>query len=96
MNPEEMSMVKAALTPVVQDVQDQGIGPFIYYVNICRGKGGPKILKMCFGEPPKACSPKACVTNSGCPPANLKGKRNPDLPSVCSNYWPPNVAQFVF
>ena len=24
MNPEEMSMVKAALTPVVQDVQDQG------------------------------------------------------------------------
>ena len=25
-------------------------------------------------------------------PANLKGKANPDLPSVCSNYWPPNVA----
>ena len=24
------------------------------------------------------------------------GKENPDLPSVCSNYWPPNVAQFVF
>ena len=33
-----------------------------------------------FGE-----SPKAFVTN-------LKGKENPDLPSVCSNYWPPNVA----
>ena len=25
-------------------------------------------------------------------PANLKGKANPDLPSICSNYWPPNVA----
>jgi hypothetical protein len=43
-----------------------------------------------FGEPPKA-----CVTNSSRPPANLKGKENPDLPSVCSNYWPPNVARFV-
>ena len=40
-----------------------------------------------FGE-----SPKAWVTNSSRPPANLKGKENPDLPSVCSNYWPPNVA----
>ena len=37
-------------------------------------------------------SPKACVTNSSCPPANLKGKENPDLSSVCSNYWPPNMA----
>ena len=37
-------------------------------------------------------SQKACVTNSSRPPANLKGKENPDLPSVCSNYWPPNVA----
>ena len=44
-----------------------------------------------FGEPPKA-----CVTNSNSPPANLKGKGNPDMPQVCSNYWPPNVAQFVF
>ena len=26
------------------------------------------------------------------PPANLKGKGNPDLPWVCSNYWPPIVA----
>ena len=40
-----------------------------------------------FGEPPKA-----CVTNSSCPKANLKGKENPELPSVCSNYWPPIVA----
>ena len=40
-----------------------------------------------FGE-----SPKACVTNSSRPPEKLKGKENPDLPSVCSNYWPPNVA----
>ena len=24
--------------------------------------------------------PKACVTNSNCPQANLKGKGNPDLP----------------
>jgi hypothetical protein len=40
-----------------------------------------------FGE-----SPKACMTNSSRSPANLKGKENPDLPSVCSNYWPPNVA----
>ena len=37
-------------------------------------------------------SPKACVTNSSCPLANLKGKGNPDLPSVWSNYWPPIVA----
>ena len=29
MNPEEMSMVKAALTPVVQDVQDQGMWIFL-------------------------------------------------------------------
>ena len=40
-----------------------------------------------FGE-----SPKACVINSSRPPEKLKGKENPDLPSVCSNYWPPNVA----
>ena len=37
-------------------------------------------------------SPKACATNSSHPPEKLKGKENPDLPSVCSNYWPPNVA----
>ena len=37
-------------------------------------------------------SPKACVTNSSHPPANLKGKENPDLPLVCLNYWPPIVA----
>ena len=36
------------------------------------------------------------MINSSRPPANLKGKGNPDLPSVCSIYWPPNVAQFVF
>ena len=40
-----------------------------------------------FGE-----SPKACVTNSSYPPEKLKGKEYPDLPLVCSNYWPPNVA----
>ena len=40
-----------------------------------------------FGE-----SPKACVTNSSRPSEKLKGKENPDLPSVCSNYWPPTVA----
>ena len=40
-----------------------------------------------FGE-----SPKACVTNSSRPPEKLKGKENPDMPSVCSNYWPPSVA----
>ena len=38
-------------------------------------------------------TPKACVANSSLPPVSLKGK---DLPSVYSNYWPPNVAQFVF
>ena len=27
---------------------------------------------------------------------NLKGKENPDLPSVCSNYWPPNVALSLY
>ena len=44
-----------------------------------------------FGE-----SPKAWVTNSSRPPANFKGKENPDLPSVCSNYWPPNVALSLY
>ena len=39
-----------------------------------------------FGEPPKA-----CVTNSSRPLANLKGKENLDLPSDCSNYWTPIV-----
>ena len=37
-------------------------------------------------------SPKACVTNSSRPLLNLKGKENPDLQLVCSNYWPPNLA----
>ena len=41
-----------------------------------------------FGE-----SPKACVTNSSHPPAKHKGKENLDMPLVCSNYWPPNVAR---
>jgi hypothetical protein len=40
-----------------------------------------------FGEPPKA-----FVTNTSRPPANIKGKGNPNLPLVCSNYWPPIVA----
>ena len=44
-----------------------------------------------FGE-----TPRICVTDSSRPLTDLKGKENPDLPSVCSNYWPPNVAQFVF
>ena len=47
---------------------------------ISHGMANPLIES--FGE-----SPKACVTNSSCPPANLKGKENPDLPSVCSNYY---------
>ena len=37
-------------------------------------------------------SPKACVTNFSCPPEKVKGKENSDLPSVSSNYCPPNVA----
>ena len=40
-----------------------------------------------FGE-----TPRICVTDSSRPLTDLKGKENPDLPSVCSNYWPPNVA----
>ena len=32
------------------------------------------------------------MTNSSRPPTDLKGKGNPDLPSVCSNYWPPIMA----
>ena len=52
---------------------------------ISHGMANP--LLESFGE-----SSKACVINSSHPPANLKGKENPDLPSVCSNYWPPNVA----
>ena len=39
---------------------------------------------------------QACVTNSSRPPEKLKGKENPDLPLVFSNYWPPNVALFLF
>ena len=35
---------------------------------------------------------RICVTDSSRPLTDLKGKENPDLPSVCSNYWPPNVA----
>ena len=31
-------------------------------------------------------TPKARVTNSSCPPVNLKGKENPDWPLVCPNY----------
>ena len=49
------------------------------------------LLLESFGE-----SLKASVTNSNRPPVNLKGKVNPYLPSVSSNYWPPNLAQFVF
>ena len=37
-----------------------------------------------FGEPPRT-----CVTKSSRPPPDLKEKENPELPSVCSNYWPP-------
>ena len=37
-------------------------------------------------------SQKACMTNSSRPQANLKGKQNPDLTSVCSNYCPPNLS----
>ena len=37
-------------------------------------------------------SPNACMINSSRRPANFKGKENPELPSVCSNYWPPNMA----
>jgi hypothetical protein len=40
-----------------------------------------------FGEPPRI-----RVTNSSCPPTDLKGKETPDLPLVCSNYWPPIMA----
>ena len=45
------------------------------------------LLLESFGE-----SQKACVTNSSRPPQNFKGKGNPDLPLVCSNYWPPIAA----
>ena len=40
-----------------------------------------------FREPPKA-----FMTNSSRTPTDLKGKENPDLPLVCSNYWPPIMA----
>ena len=36
------------------------------------------------------------MTNSNPPPANLKGKGNPDLPLVCSNYWPPIVSLILW
>ena len=48
-------------------------------------------LLQSFGE-----SPKASVTNSSRPLTDLKGKGNPDLPSVCSNYWPPIVALSLY
>ena len=57
---------------------------------ISHGDAKPTVLES-FGEPPQA-----CVIKSYCPPANLKGKANPDLPSVSSNYWPPTMEQFVF
>ena len=41
-------------------------------------------LSESFGEPPRT-----CMTNSSRPLTELKEKGNPDLPSVCSNYWPP-------
>ena len=40
-----------------------------------------------FGE-----HPNALVTNFSHLLANLNGKGDPDLPSVCSSYWPPIVA----
>ena len=44
-----------------------------------------------FGEPPRT-----RMTNSRRPPTDLKEKGNPDLSLVCSNYWPPIIAQFEF
>ena len=44
-----------------------------------------------FGE-----TPRICVTDSSRPLTDLKGKENPDLPSVCSNYWPPIVALSLY
>ncbi len=41
-------------------------------------------LSESFGEPPRT-----RMTNSSRPLTELKEKGNPDLPSVCSNYWPP-------
>ena len=40
-----------------------------------------------FREPPRN-----YVTNFSCSLEDLKGKGNPDLPSVCSNYCPPIMA----
>ena len=37
-------------------------------------------------------TPLVSLTNSSRPLEKFKGKENPDLPSVCTNYWPPNVA----
>ena len=44
-----------------------------------------------FGE-----TPRICVTDSSRPLTDLKEKGNPDLPSVCSNYWPPIVALSLY
>ena len=52
--------------------------------------GGLQTGKL--GQTPLESTPKICVTNPSCPPANLKGKGNTDLPSVCSNYWSPIIA----
>ena len=52
--------------------------------------GMANLLLESFEEPPKA-----YVINSNHPLADRKGKGNPDLPLVCSNYLPPNMAQFV-
>jgi hypothetical protein len=41
-------------------------------------------------------SPKSHAINSICPLTDPKGKENPYLLLVCSNYWPPFVAQFEF
>ena len=49
MNPEEMSMVKAALTPVVQDVQDQGMWIF-FTIQIFNRETGSNVWFISYSK----------------------------------------------
>ena len=57
----------------------------VWTIRLVREMANP--LLHSFGEPPRI-----LATNSNSPPIDLKKKGNTDLPSVCSNYWPPIAA----
>ena len=58
---------------------------FLFHFFSCDLQISPKNIE--FGT--ASCTEFTLKTPS---PGNLKGKENPDLPLVCSNYWPPSLA----